>query len=620
MPGTSPTTAQSEHFHLILTLYQSEDHRLLEEPFLTASTGVLTRTGQEFTLEGHTYRAVLSQGLKASTMWSTVGQNVGVVMRWESDTLAPVDIDLSYAVGELSRIDEASGGTAIAAWGSRLVLLTGRVASYSWGDAFESLEFTLAGTQPIDRGDWYAVGAELTSARFADIDNTGERDRAPKCKGALPPRCWAPVGSSVAVPAIVVNDEIDAVPGVTALQYRRHLIGYDPPAQTASAEQFRMLNGGAGPQWLGAADRSEFRATPQTATDLLGSTYWYVDGSFVLTYGSSSVDFRLGDTDADVHKAFSTQLQDGWQIKGTTGASHDWLVALSRAGRVVELGDSTGAAVAYTGPNLTNGQGNSIPLPIDQLDATYWLPTLYGGHRGISQVTDVLIDWISQVDLGYPIMTGDLEGMRSRMALFDLTYVRRTRGSPWAKLLEVLEYLPIRVYLYDGAIRFKWRGPITEQDIVATIDLDTNCGAYRSRAIEWGDDETFPIIELSHSWNLPDQVFNGKLTIDQDSGARAYDAWNNWRDGLARPRLQREFDTLETSPGVELAAQWMLYRSGVRAQMMTVDVDATWRWLEPGMAIRVTQTGAVKADSWWWIEGITFGADGKGELLLEMGA
>lgn len=619
MPGTSPTTAQSEHYHLILTLYQSEDHRLLEEPFLTASTGVLTRTGQEFQLEGHIYRAVLSQGLKASTMWSTVGQNVGVVMRWGSDTLAPVDIDLSYAVGELARIDEASGGTAVAAWGSRLVLLTGRVASYSWGDAFESLEFTLAGTQPIDRGDWYAVGAELTSARFANIDNTGERDRAPKCKGALPPRCWAPVGSSVAVPAMVVVDEVDAVPGVTALQYRRHLIGYDPPAQTASAEQIRILNGGAGPQWLGAADSSAYRVIPAQGTDLLGDVYWYIPGSYVQTFGpAASITFTNGSSSATI-RGISTTVQDGWQVKGTTGGLDDYLVRIEHAGLDSTLGDSTGATVAYTGPTLT-GQGNSIPLPIDQLDSVYWLPTLYGGHRGISQVTDVLIDWISQVDLGYPVMTGDLDGMRSRLALFDLTYVRRTRGSPWAKLLEVLEYLPIRTYLYDGAIRFKWRGPITEQDIVATIYLDTDCGAYRSRAIEWGDDETFPIIEISHSWNLPNQVFNGKLTIDQDSGARAYDAWNNWRDGLTRPRLQREFDTLETSPGVELAAQWMLYRSGVRAQMMTVDIDATWRWLEPGMAIRVTQTGAIKSDAWWWIEGVTFGADGKGELLLEMGA
>ena len=615
MPSTSISTAQNRWYRFILTVWPSEDHRRLGGDAICAISGA----GGPVTLDGRYYASTLEGGIKVPIFWSTVAQSVSVSLLWDRDSAVPSDVDLRRAVGELARIDTG------AAWESRLILVSGRVSSYAWGNAYERITFTLSGSQIVDAGDFYGPGAELTSARFPDIANTGQRDRAPQVKGKLPPICYAPVGSMLPCPAPVIADEVDAVPGVTAPVWRRHLLGYRAPAQVAAGEQFRMLNAGGNPQWLAAPDSAIYRATPQSDVDALGDAYWYVEGDFVITYGSSSVTFHLGQTDAQVHKAFSTQLQEGWQTRGTTGADYDYLVMLSRAGQDIELGDSAGASVNYTGPNQTNGQGYAVPLPVDQPSGTVWLPTLYGGHLGICQVIDVLKDWISMCDLGIPIAVGDLDAMRSRLALMDLSYIRLTRGSPWAMVLNVLEYLPIRVSIHDGQVRFKWRGHVSAADVVATVDLSRECGLYRAEAVSWGADDVFPSVELQHSWDHADQAFRGTVSIAGNPGAasvcgRAVEAWYSWREmsGIRRasavPRQQVAYDTLETLPGAELAALWLLYQVSEQPRTIRVEAESSWRWLEPGMVMDIVESGAVIA-SRWWVEGVTW-SDTSGELLL----
>jgi hypothetical protein len=614
MPSTPISVAQNRWHRLILTVWPSEDHRRLGGDAICAISGA----GGPVTLDGRYYAPTLDGGIKVPIFWSTTPQSVSVSLLWDRDSSVPSGIDLRRAVGELARIDTGS------TWESRLVLVSGRISSYAWGTGRERLTFTLAGNQLVDRGDFYRPGAELTAARFPDIDNTGKRDRASQCKGKLPPICYAPVGSMIQCPAPVVVDEVDAVAGVSDLSYRRHLIGYWPPSQTGGAEQFRMLNEGGSPQFLADADSTAFRSVPKSDVDGLGDQYWYVDGSFLVEFGAGMCDF-VGGADHANTRGVSTTLKDGWQIKADTGGEDDYAVRIESAGLISYLGDSADNPVAYGGPTTPNTTGHAIPLPPDSADATLWLPTLFGGQRGICQVVDVLKDWLSMCDLGVPVAVGDLDALRSRLALVDLSYVRLTRGSPWSMVLNVLEYLPIRVSLYDGQVRFRWRGHVSSADVVASVDLGAECGLYRSEAVSWGEDGVMPVVELRHTWDYPSQAFRGTITIDGSPGSasvcgRASEAWYSWREisGIRRaqavPRQQVAYDTLETLPGAELAALWVLYQVSEQPRVMRLEADASWRWLEPGMVIELVEAGAVLA-SRWWVEGVTFG-EGVGELLL----
>lgn len=614
MPSTPISTAQNRWHRLILTVWPSEDHRRLGGDAICAISGA----GGPVTLDGRYYAPTLEGGIKVPVLWSTVAQSVTVALQWDRDSNVPSGIDLRRAVGELARIDTGS------TWESRLVLVSGRVSSYAWGTAYERLTFTLAGLQIMDRGDFYKPGAELTTARFPDIANTGKRDRANQAKGKLPPICYAPVGSTIQCPVPVVVDEVDAVSGVSDLSYRRHLIGYYPPSQTSSAEQFRMLNEGGTPQFLAAPNSSVYRSIPASAVDGLGDRYWYVEGSFTTEFGPGVCDFVLG-SDTCTIRGFSTTLKTGWQIKADTGGLDDYAVRIDSTGLTSYLGDSNDNPVNYGGPTAPNSTGNAVPLPVDAPDGTFWLPILFGGQRGICQVVDVLKDWLSMCDLGIPIAMGDLDALRSRLALVDLSYIRLTRGSPWSMVLNVLEYLPIRVSLYDGQVRFHWRGHVTAADVVASVDLGAECGLYRAEAVSWGADDVMPVVELRHSWDYPDQTFRGAVTIDGSPGAasvcgRAAEAWYSWRElsGIRRaqavPRQQVAYDTLETLPGAELAALWVLYQVAEQPRVIRVEAEASWRWLEPGMVVELVEAGAVLA-SRWWVEGCTW-TDTSGELLL----
>lgn len=614
MPSTPISTAQNRWHRLILTVWPSEDHRRLGGDAICAISGA----GGPVELDGRYYAPVLEGGIKVPIMWSTVAQSVTVGLAWDRDSTAPASIDLRRAVGELARIDTGS------TWESRLILVSGRVSSYAWGTSHERVTFTLAGTQILDIGDFYPPGAELTSARFPDIDNTGKRDRAPQAKGKLPPICYAPVGSLIQCPVPVVVDEIDAVSGTSNLVYRRHLLGYYPPSQMASAEQFRMLNESGSPQFLANPDSTVFRSTPMSDVDGMGDMYWYVEGSFTIEFGAGMCDWVNGADHANT-RGVDTTLQNGWQIKADTGGLDDYVVRIESAGLVSYLGDSNDTPVTYGGPTTPNTTGNAVPLPVDSADATLWIPTLFGGQRGICQVIDVLKDWLGMCDLGIPIATGDLDALRSRLALVDLSYIRLTRGSPWAMVLNVLEYLPIRVSIYDGQVRFKWRGHVTPADVVASVDLAVECGLYRAEAVSWGAEDVMPVVELRHTWDYPDQTFRGAVTISGAPGSasvcgRALEAWYAWREisGIRRaravPRQQVAYDTLETLPGAELAALWVLYQVAEQPRVMRVEADATWRWLEPGMVMEIVETGAVLA-SRWWVEGVTW-SDAAGELLL----
>ena len=107
----------------------------------------------------HLYPPMLDPAISVSEMFSTVVQAVSVVIQWDRDHADPIEIDFQYAYGELSRIDEASGGASMGTWVSRRRLVRGRVTKYSWGDSKEGFSLTIAGEQLHDDGDFFPPGA-----------------------------------------------------------------------------------------------------------------------------------------------------------------------------------------------------------------------------------------------------------------------------------------------------------------------------------------------------------------------------------------------------------------------------------------------------------------------------
>lgn len=600
---TPRSVAQDEGYHYLLQIWPSEHHRDVGGESFRAATGLYSRSGNVVTLDGLTYPPVLDPTLRVMRYASTAAASVTLRLVWDRDTQAPSAFDLRDAVGDLYLADE-TGGTSI---GYRTLLVSGRITAYTWGDSYEALTVTLSGRQIVDDGDWYGPGAEITSDRFSDIAETGDRDRAQSCDGLLPPLTWAPVGSQMRVPAYRIRNETDAVSGVSDLVYARQLISYRKPTNTSAAEQFAMTDPDRDGGWIDSTNSTEQQLTPASTTDGEGDTYWYVDWSAAFTIGSSSLTITNGSADVTVSKS-RRLVREGWQLKGSTGGLDDYVPVVSVDGTAVEL------STTYGGATVTNGSGNSIPLPGDNADAIYWIPALGGIDRGdgtpLTICTEVLIDWLRLCDLGVDVAYGDLSALTNRLGEITISYCRRERGSPWAMVLEVLRYLPIRPVLSEGLVRFKWTGPPTDDDVVATMDLtDVGQGVYRAEPFRWAEEEPAPLIDLRYHWDAYREIYRGALSISQDSTiGRAVEAYY----AVPRPgRVQMDLDTIESLGGIpRLVGLWILYGSGHARRVIEVEVDATWRWLE---ALDVLDVDS----RYWRVEALGWDAVGSGRLLLE---
>lgn len=636
---TPRSVAEDERYHLIVTLWPSPEHRRLGGDALRAATGVM-RDGSTIGIvhpDGSTllYPPGLDPALTVSMMLSTAAQSVQVSIEWDRDLSVPGDLDMRNAVAELALIDEVSGGASVTPWQFRRVVLSGHVKNLTWGTGADPITFTLASEDIRDAGDLHPPGAELTVERFADIGSSLDRDRAPNADGLLPPLVWAPVGSNLRVPLAVVVDEDDAVSGVSSIVPRRWLLGYWRPTNTTAVEQLVAVDPDDDLKTLWSETDAVGQRVPQSATDLLGETYWYFLGDFAVPFGNASVSFTAGSPLATATRT-GDMIRRGWQARGSTGGADDYLVVLSADGDQFELGDSAGTPVNYGGPNLVNGTGVSIPIPPDRADGVYWIPKLggIGGASGpVSHAIDVLQAWLRSSQIGRPIAYGDLDALRSRMGDIHVSFVSRERTSPHAKALDLLRFLPIRPYLSGGILRFRWVGRVQEEEIVATIDLDDLGGAYRLEPVSWLDEETFPAVRLSSWWDIPTQRYRQTLMVDgtrrdySDASrvpcGRALRAFGVWRDAQEAstpgrmPVLNVGADTLETAHGEEAAVLNLLYRWSLPRQPMELDIDGAWRWLEPGDAIRVVETERVSVSHVFRVEGMSLNGAGSGKLLLE---
>lgn len=621
---TNQLTALTERYILLLTVWPTPEHEQLGGGAIRAATGVLSGNGLAVEVGGHVYPAILDPSVSVTRMFSTEGASASFTL--PVDELHPMvaELDLRRAVGELAMVNEV-GGVAVEAWNKREVWLRGRVTSYTWGNRREFLTVTLVSDPLIDRGDYYPPGAELTIDRFADIGNTGDRDRALQTDGRLPPLIYAPVGSAAKMPLDVVVDEVSA-DGVIDLVPRRWLLGYREPTAT-TLEQFWQVDPDASDKILrGLPDETVYQKPVLSAQDLQGETYWYCLGDFVETSTPSLAHWSNASTTVTFTSGSRRKLREGWQAKAATGSTDaDWCVIESQDGAQLELDR------AYTGTTSINDDSQSIPLSIDDPGGLLWTPANGGilgdGGVPISNMADFLTDLLRMCELELEIAWGDIETIRSRLAHVRVTYFRNTRGSPWAKVQELLGWLPIRAYRQGQQLRFAWIGDYRTEDARWVLDLTEYQSVYRLEPVRWGDVQPSPVIRVRYRFDWWKRTFRGALTLDGNQASNdlasigstgaATEAIDGW-PGLAAPGdLELEIDTLEFAIGAQLAAQWALDRYGYGRQLVKIEVTGAERWLHPGDLVYIVQPDAVDQRRLWRIESLTLDGIGTGSMLLE---
>jgi len=620
---TDRMTALTERYILLLTIWPTPEHAQRGGMAIRAASGVLSGNGLPVEVGGHVYPAVLDPGVSVTRMFST--EPVSASFTLPVDELMPMmsELDLRSAVGELALVNEVDG-VAVEAWNKREIWLRGRVTAYSWGTRREFMSVTLSADPLVDRGDFYPPGAELNADRFPDLDNTGERDRAPQTAGRLPPLVYAPVGSDAKMPLDVVVDEVSA-DGVTDLVPRRWLLGYREPTSVAT-QQFWQVDPDASDKILrGLPDETVYQHAVSTDQDDQGETYWYVAGNFIETSTPGAAHWNSSSATVTFASGSRGKLRVGWQAKADTGTDADWCVIQSQDGTQLDLDRG------YSGATATNSDSQSIPLSIDQPGGLLWTPGSGGivgdGGEPITNVVDFIIDLLRMTDLSLDIAWGDLEAFRARLAHVRVTYYRNQRGSPWAKVQELLGWLPIRAYREGQQLRFAWIDDYREADAVHTFDLTTPQSVYRVEPVKWLDVLPSPIVRVRYKYDWWKKLYRSTLTLDgtvtgaiQDyvkNTGRAVEAVQAYKGSDQPADVELEIDTLEYRIGAELAAQWVLDRYGFQRQVIKLEVAGAERWLKLGDLVYVLQPDAVDQRRLWRIEGITLDGVGAGSLMLE---
>jgi hypothetical protein len=286
---------------------------------------------------------------------------------------------------------------------------------------------------------------------------------------------------------------------------------------------------------------------------------------------------------------------------------------------------------------VSNGSADVLRRPPSRAYQVYRVCT-YGGDgptgNPISQLVDVLISALSRARLNLPIAISDLESFRPRLAGIDISTVIADRGSPWAWTLErLIEWIPIRPYRREGRIRFAWVGPVREEQIAATIDLDELGPWYRTEPMSWARRPVAGGVRLAYGWSIPRGVTNSTLLLDatrQREGGpldtwvttgRAMRAARSWKRGRAEDRtvpvLDVSTDVIAERLSAGLFASWVLYRAASRAQMMRLTIGRELSWAAPGCILRITETGSTRSAAVWRTEIRQVSPIGVGALILE---
>jgi hypothetical protein len=112
-------------------------------------------------------------------------------------------------------------------------------------------------------------------------------------------------------------------------------------------------------------------------------------------------------------------------------------------------------------------------------------------------------------------------------------------------------------------------------------------------------------------------LLNGGPRGQRVTTGRAQEALAEYRGGPRPPAVAREYDSIESRTVAGLASSWLLYRWGMRRQMLQVDVTRDLMWLAPGDVVRITESGVTRRSQIWRVEMRTVAPSGVGSLVLE---
>ena len=634
---TARHVADAERYHVILTLWEDEHSRQAGYALLRACTGVATVDGGHVRVshggQVYAYPRLLTD-MELTELFSVTPTSQAISLPWWRDT-PPAGVRWSSVVGELSLIDEVDGGLEPSAWVDRRVVVAGRVSGVTWGDASDMVSFQLDAAIDPDRGDWYATGAEIGTTQFPDVGSSDERSRARNSEGLLPALAWAPVGSQMEVPLLCVVDEVSAN-GTDDLVPRRWLVGYERPGGVGEEYRVRMVHPDRAPSILTSPDSTSFRVDLAEDTDAEGVTYYYLPGDWRVPFGTASCHWINGHDHLTATRQ-GGRVGVGWQVRNPTDTDADWIEVISRDGSDVELGYD-GTAANYTGATASNVDGISIPLPVDGADAVYYVAE-WGGLVGSSDVpassiVDVLIGWCGRAVLNMPICTGDLEALRPLLTGVDVEWFTVQRGSPWERVLAVLDVLPVRVYVSQGQYRFRWTGGYRWQDVAAVLEVGIG-GVRSAGGVSVLEGDIYPVIELSSRWSHRLQRYQTVSTADGSIGyqvpvagedvnlqsqPRCASAYREWRSAnrsvVTPPVLRVELDWIQSQTSRGIVTGWLAYRYTAQAMAMELEMPASWRWLEVGDLVAVRWSDVVEL-AVWRIEARTLDTAGMMRVSLQ---
>lgn len=605
----------------MLTAWPTPRHRDTGGWAIRAATHPLSATGDTVRLNGFPYPPALDPSTTVTDLLSTVGQSLSIEVAWLSIDRKPLDTDFSYGVGELAIIWETDAGRSHDSWDRREVRVQGRIKGFSWGGTTEPVSFTLAADDLRDTGRFWAVGAELTSARFPDIASTDQYARAPKSEGILFPLVYAPTGSSLRVPIAVVEDTTVNI--ISDTEHRRYAMCARRPADSGSAHQFALTNPYRdGFLFTNSETSTYYQNTPATDLDGLNEPYWYAPGNFEQLVNTGGTDTTLTAT-ATFPKAQGT-IYAGDLFKVTTDGDNDWRRVESDA-----IDDTVSLASAYAHVN-TNADSEKVAIPANVTYPGYWICTRGGmGNASddpITHVVDVLRDALGYSRLPVRIDFDGLEAFRPRLPGLNISTLIQTRpqGGPYNWCLsQLFAYLPIRPWRDGDILRFAWVGTVDESEVIATIDLDTNRAAYRADRMQWSQEDTYPFANMKFFWDAWTERHRDRLTASADlQTGRVQQAYLEYVemfgcDDSSVPVDELEVDVVEEQIAAGLVLTWLTYLRGRRRQRMQIATTQELFYIRPGDHIRVTEAGVTYSSQIWRVEARTVSATGQGSLLLE---
>ena len=263
-------------------------------------------------------------------------------------------------------------------------------------------------------------------------------------------------------------------------QYRQASQVTSPPV---TSEQFVQLYHTDDGRFNAARDSADYRAPILQAYDDVGQVYRYVQGWFTETVGSSSVTITPGSASVTATK-----------IQGKIR----WATSSKRRPTMTPTGPRSTASRATRSPSCQpttqEPRGQQRQRRRAQAATLQGLPGLPGVHprggwpdRKPDQPARRRAHLSPEPRPTQLCRSPSRTLNRSALAWQALTSPPSSpTGEPWAWTLErLIEWIPIRPYRREGRIRFAWVGPVREEQIAATIDLDELGPWYRTEPMSW---------------------------------------------------------------------------------------------------------------------------------------